>query len=108
MKDLQPLLEAVFNDEITSFSQDIEAKEYDGSSFKISQLYIKYRKAKITPKKIGCFVALWKRDDEGKTIPFEISDQFDFYLIEVEDFDNKGDRKRRRVGKECRGRWARY
>lgn len=90
MQNVQPLLENVFQDKIIGYNQDLEAKEYFGCNFEIKKLSIKYRKAKITPKKVGCFVAIWKRDSDGKTIPFHISDSFDFYLIEVEDSENKG------------------
>ena len=90
MQNFQSLIESFFEEKITNQTQDIEANDYFGCNFEIKKLAIKYRKAKITPKKVGCFVALWKRDSEGKTIPFDASDLFDFYLIEVEDDINKG------------------
>lgn len=90
MQNFQYLLEGIFENKINSFSKDFEAKDYYGSDFKIKQFYIKYRKAKITPKKVGCFVALWKRGSDGKTTPFDVSDEFDFYFIEVEDSEKNG------------------
>lgn len=90
MQNFQSLIETFFNEKLIIGSPDIEAKEYFGCNIEIKQLAVKYRKAKITPKKVGCFVALWKRDLDGKTIPYEASDLFDFYFIEVEDGVKKG------------------
>ncbi len=39
------------------------------------------RTSKITPKKIGQFVSIWKRNEDGLTIPFDESDDFDFMII---------------------------
>lgn len=66
---------------ITNIEKDKEADEYLGCNFQIQHLHIKFRKAKITPKKIGQFVTLWKRDTNSKTIPYDASDPFDFYII---------------------------
>lgn len=90
MSNIQTIIEAVFEDKITHLNQEIEAKDYFGCDFTISNLKIKYRKAKITPIKSGAFVALWKRNSIGKTIPFEVSDSFDFYIFEIEDACQKG------------------
>lgn len=55
--------------------------EYSGCSFKLGDLNIKFRQAKVTPKKVGLFVTLWKRNIENKTEPFSINDPFDFFII---------------------------
>jgi hypothetical protein len=60
---------------------DKESKEYEASSFRLNGLKIKARKAKITPKKIGQFVTLWKRNMKGETTPLEDSDQVDLVVI---------------------------
>ena len=41
------------------------------------------RNAKITPTKIGQFVTLWKRLNNGPIQPFDVSDSFDFVIINV-------------------------
>lgn len=79
-----------FFDLYSDWCVDSEAKDYLGSHFKIKSIPITYRKAKVTPKKIGCFVALWKRDGFGKTIPYDVSDSFDYYFIEIEDENKHG------------------
>lgn len=61
-----------------------ESEEYEGFNFRLENKNVKYRKAKITPKKIGQFVTLWKRNAAGQTEPFHVDDDFDFYIIAVE------------------------
>lgn len=67
-----------------------ECKEYSGFNFSLDQLSMKFRKAKITPKKVGLFVTLWKRGPNNQTEPFSIHDNFDFYIIATEQDSNFG------------------
>lgn len=70
---------------ISHLQPDPECEDYFGHSFQINHFNIKFRKAKITPKKIGQFVTLWKRNSESnQTEPFNIEDPFDFYIIACE------------------------
>ena len=46
--------------------------------------------AKITPKKIGQFVSVWKRNKAGVTQPRELSDDFNFLVIVCEKEHLKG------------------
>jgi len=75
---------------ISNAEEDAECKEYSGMNFTIAQLKIKFRTAKITPTKTGQFVTLWKRNEEGETIPFDSSDSFDFYLISTSKENHAG------------------
>ncbi|KMQ68917.1 hypothetical protein ACM39_06425 [Chryseobacterium sp. FH2] len=76
---------------MTDLSKDLECEEYFGYNFKLNQFSIKFRKAKITPKKIGQFVTLWKRNPETKEIePFEDKDNFGFYIIAAESQNKRG------------------
>ena len=75
---------------ITNQVVDQECEEYLGLNFNIDQLSIKFRKAKITPKKTGQFVTLWKRDSEDQTTPFNVNDNFDFYIIAAKQGNNFG------------------
>lgn len=70
--------------------EDAECADYSGCSFILSHHSIKFRKAKITPKKEGVFTSLWKRNSEGKTVSFDENDPFDFYIIMAESTLNKG------------------
>lgn len=69
---------------VSDLTTDGECQEYEGFNFRLENKKLKYRKAKITPKKIGQFVTLWKRNAAGQTEPFHVEDDFDFYLISVE------------------------
>lgn len=66
---------------ISDLKKDEECEEYGGFNFQILQHKIKFRKAKITPKKNGQFVTLWRRNTAGKTEPFTAGEDFDFCLI---------------------------
>lgn len=68
---------------ISNFITDKESEAYNGCSFQLNELNIISRKAKITPKKVGQFVTFWKRNANGITEPFNESDNFDFYVINV-------------------------
>jgi hypothetical protein len=60
-----------------------ESAEYGAYTFKINNLFIKYRVAKITPKKAGQFVTLWKRIAKSPIKPHDFSDEIDFFVISV-------------------------
>lgn len=93
IKEIKFLFDQVLkplNLRISDISTDLECEEYFGHNFKINELNIKFRKSKLTPKKVGQFVTLWKRNPEGKTIPFESEDDYLFYIIFVEENTNTG------------------
>lgn len=81
LRQIEYLFSKLTNRKITAFVIDNECAEYFGCSFKLDELQIKFRQAKITPKKVGLFVTLWKRNAENKTEPYTIKDPFDFYII---------------------------
>jgi len=58
-----------------------ESIEYSASTFKLNGLRIKSRHSKITPKKSGQFVTLWKRNPEGVTAAHDILDPVDLFII---------------------------
>lgn len=57
------------------------SKSYDACSFQLNGKRVIYRASKLTPKKTGQFVAIWKRNEQGITAPFDASDDFDFMVI---------------------------
>jgi hypothetical protein len=69
------------NFEFSNFIIDSESAEYQACSFKLNSYQIIHRFSKITPTKIGQFVTIWKRNDNGITAPFDVSDNFDFIVI---------------------------
>lgn len=89
-QQIQLQLSQLTNKKITDFVIDDECLEYLGCSFKLDDLKVKYRQAKLTPKKVGLFVTLWKRNAENKTEPFSVNDSFDFYIIAAKQEDHFG------------------
>ena len=75
---------------ISNLEKDAECDEYIGYNFNVNEFFIKFRKAKITPKKVGQFVTLWQRNNENQTEPFSVNNQFKLYIIAVEDADKRG------------------
>jgi hypothetical protein len=60
-----------------------ESVAYGAGSFLLNGKAIEFRVAKITPKKDGLFVAIWKRNEVGQTTPFALSDALDCIIITV-------------------------
>lgn len=70
---------------ISTIISDNECTGYSGCSFTAGDIRFIFRKAKITPKKNGQFVTLWKRNiSSKKTEPFNGEDPFDFCIIITE------------------------
>lgn len=59
----------------------IESVEYGASSFTINNYFIEFRVAKSTPIKVGQFVTLWKRINNGSIQPYDILDRIDFFIV---------------------------
>ena len=77
-----------YGQKITNLTIENECDEYFGFNFQIEKLNFKFRKSKITPKKVGQFVTLWKRNSEKQTEPFNETDNFDFFIF-VSEQDEK-------------------
>lgn len=67
-----------------------ESSEYAACSFELNGNKIVHRCSKITPTKIGQFVTIWKRNAEGITAPFDLSDGIDFMIITARSENNFG------------------
>lgn len=63
----------------------LEDPKYSGCLFHLNNHTVCFRLAKIIPKKTGQFVAIWTRDGNGKTAPFDIDDDMDYLMICTED-----------------------
>ncbi|RAJ12489.1 MepB family protein [Arenibacter echinorum] len=86
--DFSTILEEVYTScglTVSNYVLDKESKEYEASSFQLNALYVVARKAKITPKKIGQFVTLWKRNENGQTTPYDESDKVDLFVINIQE-----------------------
>ena len=90
MTEVLSQIEQFYGHKAIDVTDELESEEYFGLNFKLAGRNIKFRKAKVTPKKLGHFVTLWTRNTEGKTEPFNECDDFDFCLIVAEEEDQFG------------------
>ena len=93
LPDLELIYELVFkpyNLSLKNIKPETESQEYTALTFQVYNYKILFRKAKITPTKTGQFVTLWKRNEKGITEPFNLTDEFDFYLIATKTPNNFG------------------
>jgi hypothetical protein len=79
-----------FGFELTNMKLSTESLHYGACSFVLNNKKIQYRVSKITPLKAGQFVTIWKRNREGITKPFDLSDDFDFIIIAAKRDNNFG------------------
>ena len=78
--NLKIINELVYNKcgfNLTNLILNKESVEYEACSFKLNEKVIQYRVSKITPTKTGQFVAIWKRNKNGLTEPFNDLDDFE-------------------------------
>lgn len=75
---------------ISELTIDKESVNYHACSFKIGGKKIIYRTAKVTPTKAGQFVTIWKKNEQNITAPFDVSDDFEFIIINCENEDLAG------------------
>lgn len=74
----------------TSLEINSESVEYGACKFKLNGKHVQHRVSRTTPKKTGQFVTIWKRNKNGLTEPFDISDDIDFIMITARSGDNFG------------------
>jgi hypothetical protein len=67
-----------------------ESQDYCAAQFELNNLKIIFREGKITPKKNGQFVTLWKRTEGNPIQPYTISDDFDLVIINTNTPTNSG------------------
>ena len=91
--DLQLAEKLLYNEcgfQLQQLVWNSESANYGACYFELNEKIIQYRVANITPTKIGQFVAIWKRNNEGITAPFDVADSLDFMIISVRDSENFG------------------
>lgn len=67
--------------QLTNPVVNTESIVYGACTFELNGKTILHRASKTTPTKTGQFVTIWKRNKEGITEPFHISDPIDFIII---------------------------
>lgn len=69
---------------------ELESKNYEACSFILNSQIVIFRVARITPKKIGQFVTLWKRAENGSIRPYDLTDVADLFVVSVQQKDCRG------------------
>ena len=87
---LKKLVYDKLNFDLVGLNIEDESQEYGACSYKINGKAVQFRVSKITPKKAGQFVTIWKRSEQGITQPFDETDQIDFIVISSRNGDNFG------------------
>ncbi|TGL55540.1 MepB protein [Leptospira kemamanensis] len=90
LKQIDTLLSKYSHLQIKNVQIEKESLEYNATVLDLDSKKAIFRKAKITPKKMGFFVTLWKRNKYGVTTPFEKKDEFDFVIVEVNQLGKTG------------------
>lgn len=67
-----------------------ESKEYGACQLMINKKHVQFRVAKITPTKIGQFVVFWKRSAAGLTVPYDMADSVELFIVSVFQGDRVG------------------
>lgn len=84
IKELQEIEFKILNPcdlKILTIQQDQENTDYSGVTIHFKDYKMKFRNAKITPKKIGQFVTFWKKNADHKNEPYHLNDDFDYYIV---------------------------
>lgn len=76
--------------ELTNYAVELESTDYAACRFELNGLKIICRNAKITPKKVGQFVTFWKRSENDPIEPFQDSDSFNFFVVNVQSTARSG------------------
>lgn len=66
---------------VQCIQEEKQNSEYGAGVFRLSSKTIRFRVAKITPKKIGQFVAAWDKDSNNKNRPFSFEKAPDFLVV---------------------------
>lgn len=62
-----------------------ESAEYAAHAFTLDGLSVRFRVAKTTPTKVGQFVTVWQRSEEGPIRPFDAADGIDLVVVSSRD-----------------------
>lgn len=69
------------NIHIKSVKEEKQNAKYGAGFFQLSSRTVRFRVAKITPNKVGQFVACWKKDKNNKNQPYSYGEAPDLLVI---------------------------
>lgn len=93
IKELQEIDFKIFKPsdlKIGTIEKDHDNVDYCGVSIWFENFKMKFRMAKITPKKTGQFVTLWKKNFAHKNEPYHLDDDFDYFIIATKEHQRFG------------------
>lgn len=73
---------------IKNILEETQNSDYGAGKFQLNSKSVRFRVAKITPAKIGQFVAFWEKDEANKNQAFSDDNATDLLIINT--FDEKG------------------
>ncbi len=82
--EIKYIIEKIYSNcglEVKNLISSPEVTDYEACTFELNGHKIISRTSNITPTKIGQFVAIWQRNAEGITAPYDADDDFDFMII---------------------------
>lgn len=62
---------------------EVDNLEYGAAVARVGAAKVRYRVGKLTPRKVGAFVAVWRRAPDGSTEPFPAEEDIDLLIITV-------------------------
>lgn len=87
-------IKAAFLDKSSLLLKEIhlekESAAYNACQLLLNDKKVLFRNAKVTPTKIGQFVTLWKRIENGTIAPFDTTDAIDMVIIETKTSSDSG------------------
>ena len=76
---------------VENVEPEMESTEYGALKFTLNGQRVLYRQAKTTPKKIGQFVTIWKREHpNSESAPIDLKDEVDWVIIAANEGANFG------------------
>jgi len=66
---------------INAIQEEAQNSDYGSGTFQLNSKSVRFRVAKITPNKIGQFVAFWEKDEDNKNQPFSHEKATDLLVI---------------------------
>ncbi|KOS60330.1 MepB family protein [Lysinibacillus agricola] len=74
---------------IENIQEETQNSDYGAGLFQLNSTSVRFRVAKITPNKIGQFVAFWEKDEANKNQAFSYDNATDLLVINT--FNSNGD-----------------
>ncbi|MFB7663594.1 MepB family protein [Kitasatospora sp. NPDC056138] len=62
-----------------------ESADYGAYGFTLDGYAVRFRAARTTPTKVGQFVTVWQRSEDGPIRPFDAADDVDLFVISTRD-----------------------